>query len=296
VRWHSASLTEVPPILPRKAVVGVVNCNPETWKTFEKYIEVTNDFCAKAAENKADILVMTEMMNLYSSANMDDLAEEIPNGPTCKITSENAKRYNMYICNSIVEKRNDNLYNTAVLYDRNGELIGKYSKVHLYFPEEMDSGTVPGDEHPVFDLDFGRIGIVICYDNWFPESYRILALKGAELVLFPNAGYELKTLPARGIDNGIYIACSSMHHQSSVVNSLGNEILKLQTPYGENSVETIEIDLSQRPLPHANAGGIMNGSPGGKRIMRHSRSLKLYEEILEEISKLENYPSVYTWL
>ena len=299
VEWHSVTVSEAAPVLPRKAVIAVTKYHPETFGSPEKYMDFTNKICEKAASAKTDLLLFTEFANIYSGYS-EDMAEEISaDGATCRLISENAKKYNMYICAAIVEKRGEDLYNTAVIFDRNGEIAGKYSKVHLYFPEELLYGTVPGDEHPVFDLDFGRVGIVICYDNWFAESYRILGLKGAELVLLPNAGHEPKLLPARAIDNGVYIANSSTHQPSSVVNSFGDVILEI-AGYNECNEEkalgTVEIDLSQRPLPHANSGGNMNGSPGGKRLSRNSRSGKLYEEILKEIPVWENRDAIYTWI
>jgi len=298
VEWQSVSISEAPEIPARKAVVAVTKYHPEALGSLENYIDFTNNICLKAAENKTDILLFTEFANVYSSYS-ENFAEEIsPDSLTYKLISGNAKKYKMYICTCILEKCGNDLYNTAIIFDRNGEIIGKYSKVHLYFPEELLYGTVPGDEHPVFDLDFGRVGIVICYDNWFGESYRVLSLKGAELILFPNAGHEPKLIPARAIDNSVYVAVSSAHQTSAVVNSLGNVLIALDDYNGcdeEKTLAAAEIDLSQRPLPHANAGGNMNGSPGGKRLCRNSRSVRLYEEILKEISEWEKRGAVYTW-
>ncbi|MCL2095568.1 MAG: carbon-nitrogen hydrolase family protein [Oscillospiraceae bacterium] len=301
VEWSRVKLSETKPPPSRKAVVSVTKYNPQSLGSADNYISFTNKICGKAAACETDLLLFTEFANIYSANNkLEDLSEEIsPESLTYKLISENAAKYKMYICTAIMEKRGDDLYNTAVIFGRNGELIGQYSKVHLYFPEEILDGTTPGDEHPVFDLDFGRIGVVICYDNWFAESYRILGLKGAELILLPNAGYGTRTLPARAIDNGVYIAVSSIHDPACVANTTG-EILTEISGYNDCDVNKAfapaEIDLSQKPLPHANSGGNLNGSSGGKRLMRHSRSSKLYEEILKEVKTWENKGSVYTWL
>ncbi|MEM2146528.1 MAG: carbon-nitrogen hydrolase family protein, partial [Candidatus Jordarchaeaceae archaeon] len=116
---------------------------------------------------------------------------------------EKAKKYKAYICGCFYEREGDFAFNTAVLIDRKGRLVGKYRKTHPYWPEEPE-GVSPGDDFPVFDTELGKIGIIICYDSWFAETSRILGLKGADIILFPNAGYERKLIPARAIDNNVY--------------------------------------------------------------------------------------------
>ncbi len=104
----------------------------------------------------------------------------------------------------------DNVYNASYILDRNGEEVGRYRKVHLTHSEQK-KGIVNGKDFPVFDLDFGKVGIMICFDNYFPESARILGNRGAELVLYPLYGdtlipqWELK-MRARAIDNSMYVA------------------------------------------------------------------------------------------
>ena len=80
----------------------------------------------------------------------------------------------MYSVGCIYERDGDFIFNTAFLVDRAGELAGTYRKIHLYWPEERE-GVSPGNELPVFDLDLGRVGIMICYDSWFPETAKLLA-------------------------------------------------------------------------------------------------------------------------
>ena len=106
------------------------------------------------------------------------------------------------------------IYNTSYVLDRNGQEIGRYRKCHLTYREQLD-GIGTGTEFKVFDLDFGKVGIMICFDNYFPESARVLGLLGAELVLYPLYGdtlipqWELK-LRTRAIDNSMYIASTQI--------------------------------------------------------------------------------------
>ena len=117
---------------------------------------------------------------------------------------------------------------------------------------------------------------MICYDSWWPESARLLALKGAELVLFPNAGYEERILPARAIDNNVHILTASLYSPAVITNTLG-EALASST---QDGVLAAQVDLQHRPKCHPNAGGNLNPGPGGARWARNARSTRIYEEIL----------------
>ncbi|VAW18019.1 hypothetical protein MNBD_BACTEROID01-2122 [hydrothermal vent metagenome] len=76
----------------------------------------------------------------------------------------------------------------AILIDRKGQIVGKYHKTHLTVREQFIKSISPGNEYPVFRTDFGKVGLMVCYDNHFPEVARILAVKGAELIAYPSMG------------------------------------------------------------------------------------------------------------
>jgi predicted amidohydrolase len=105
------------------------------------------------------------------------------------------------------------IFNTAVLIDPEGELVGLHRKVHLWSSERRYFR--PGNEFPVFRIKIGRVGIGICYDLDFPETARILALSGAQIVFFPSAymkPYERQAdvyVQSRAAENGIYVAFSN---------------------------------------------------------------------------------------
>lgn len=141
-------------------------------------------------------------------------AETVP-GPTSLLFSEWAKRLNCHIAGGIHEQLEGNFYNTALILDRKGRLAGKYHKVHLTW-NESSGGIIPGDTFPVFALDFGRVGIAICWDNWFGESARMLRLNGAELMLVPIAGdgipeHRDHVWPARAAEQGMAAAFSACY-------------------------------------------------------------------------------------
>jgi predicted amidohydrolase len=209
-------------------------------------------------------------------------AETIP-GPTSERLSSKAREYRMNVCGCFYERDGSHVFNAAALFNRDGELIGKYRKIHPYWPEEVD-GCCPGDQLPVFSTDIGAVGLIICYDSWWAETTRLLALKGAELVLLPNAGYEPKLMPARAIDNGIYLAIASLYSPAAILNSMGE--LLAQT--SENGLITATLDLADRPSPHPNAGGTLNASPAGRRATRNAANGRIYRELLDEIGRWEN--------
>ena len=148
----------------------------------------------------------------------------------------------MYIVAGILEKKGNTVYNAAVLMDRNGDLAGLYHKVSLP-REEIDGGVTPGNSLPVFDTDFGKIGIMICWDVTFPEPARTLAFQGAEVIFLPIWGGHLTLAKARALENQVYLVSSSYDMESAIFDQEG-EIMKVATD--EKPIAVVEVDLSQR--------------------------------------------------
>jgi len=172
----------------------------------------------QAGRTGSDIALAGEVCNilfcrLKSKTQRLKYAERVP-GPTVKKFQRLAEKFRMHIVLPVAALIDGVLRNTALVIDRKGKIIGRYDKVHLT-RLEAKNGFVPGDTFPVFDLDFGRIGIMICHDNSFVESARILGLKGAEIIFWPHiqGGWgEVMwniTLASRAIDNCCYIVSSS---------------------------------------------------------------------------------------
>jgi predicted amidohydrolase len=142
----------------------------------------------KAAAAGAELVVLPELCNtgyvFQSRAEARALAEEVPAGPTSAPWMEIAARRKLHIVAGITERDGDRLYNAAVVIGPDG-FIGRYRKVHLWADEALY--FTPGDlGFPVFDTPLGRIGCHICYDCWFPESFRLAALQGAEIMCVPT--------------------------------------------------------------------------------------------------------------
>lgn len=142
----------------------------------------------EAAAAGADLIVLPELCNsgyvFASDEEARELAEPVPGGETCGLWAEAARRHDAHIVAGINERADDGLFNSAVVIGPGGH-VGTYRKVHLWNQENRFFR--PGDRgFPVFDTPLGRIGVLICYDGWFPESYRECALDRADIICVPT--------------------------------------------------------------------------------------------------------------
>jgi len=155
---------------------------------------------AEAAERGADLVLLPELhRSRYFCQREDpahfDLAEPIP-GPTTAALAAAAARHRLVVVGSVFERRAPGLHhNTAVVFDRDGSLAGRYRKMHI--PDDPGYGEkfyfTPGDLgfQPI-DTSLGRLGVLVCWDQWFPEAARLMAMAGAELLLYPTAiGWDM---------------------------------------------------------------------------------------------------------
>lgn len=152
----------------------------------ERVLTAIDGWCAKAAADKVQFVLFPELVvHGHCTPNTWELAEAVPNGPSVARLAEIAKRHRLVLCAGMSEKENDIVYNTQVVVGPNG-YIGKQRKLHLSRDEVFYYKG--GREIPVFDIGHLKLGIVICYDNQFPEVARVLALRGADLIVMPHAG------------------------------------------------------------------------------------------------------------
>jgi N-carbamoylputrescine amidase len=174
------------------------------------------ELATKAFDQQAQLIVAPEAcVSGYVFNNRQEAtecAESLPDGPTVKALAKLTAKYNGYIVAGLIEKEGELLYNTAVLVGPEG-FIGKYRKVHLW---DVDNTLYEaGNEFPVFDLPFGRLGISICYDGMFPEVARIYAAKGVDILCHPTnwvvvPGIAEETNPAWVFMAAGQAACSAI--------------------------------------------------------------------------------------
>lgn len=288
---ESISLEECDPVPACNVKVACTSgyTSLETWQS-------VLDF---AGENHTDIVLLPEYF-YHEFTRLPELKSiEDYNGPSCTLLAKQARKYGMYTAGTFVyrDESDGAVYNNAVLFDRTGKLLGQYYKNHP-FSSERDMGITPGVDVPVFHTDFGCVGMMTCYDSWFSDVAQLLALKGAEIILFPNAGYYRSLMPARAADNCVRIIASSSHDRCSIWDTAGVDVLnpnadpschsKCDDTFNDVICKTIEnveiviatLDLSKSPSPH-NWGGPLLSAPGGRRNRREQKQF-LWDQIKAE--------------
>lgn len=157
----------------------------------------------------ADLLVLPEMFNtgyqFVSKEEAFELAEEIPTGYTCRAMIDLARTRDMHLVFGIAERDGKRLFNSAAIVGPKG-FIGRYRKTHLFYEEKHF--FEPGDTgFRVFDIGIARLGVMICFDWWFPEAARCLALSGADIICHP-ANLVLygchRAMVTRSLENGVF--------------------------------------------------------------------------------------------
>jgi len=168
-------------------------------------------------------------------------------GETVTAISGLARNYNTYIISPMFRLTEDNKrMNSSILIDRKGEIAGIYDKVYPYWAEfDMEPPATPGEDAPVFETDFGRIGMAICFDANFPEVWKRLHQQGAELVLWSSAYSAGTSLQAHAINHNYYIVTSTLCSDCIVYDISGKEIHYSKKPEGIN-ISRIELDLDRR--------------------------------------------------
>ena len=253
--------------------IGLVQqtCGPD----IQKNLNATETEIRMAAQRGAKLVCLQELFSsLYfcQSENHDcfELAEPIP-GPTTERLQQLATELSIVIVAGLFERRTAGLFhNTAVVIESDGTLVGTYRKMHIpddpFFYEKFY--FTPGDlGFPCFETSVGKIGVCICWDQWFPEAARLTAMAGAEILIYPTAiGWLAEEkqqwgasqvsawqtmMRSHAIANGVFLVAPNRVGQEDAIEFWGNSFVA--DPYGnvlktasDNSAETlvVECDLS----------------------------------------------------
>lgn len=252
VLWKHVSVRTAPTPGPRNVKIGTVYLRPRQ-STPENNLKLWCEQIDAAGKLGLDIVCLGEAAtSVGTSASPKDVAEPVP-GPVTERFGEAARKNRIWVVVGLTERAGDVVYNTAVLFDRQGRIAGTYRKTHLP-REEWRQGVRPGREYPVFDTEFGRIAMQICYDWFFPEPTAILALNGAEIIFAPTWG---NTLPdeegkvdgetvfrVRARDNGVFMVPSVYSGNSLVIDPMGRI---LASSAGKAGLFWARVDLNRRP-------------------------------------------------
>lgn len=217
-------------------------CQMEVAGTSEENTERALRVLEKAARGKADIAVLPEMFNCpYGSGRFKEYAQNASESSSLREVSHKAAELGIYVfAGSIPEEEDGRIYNSCFVFDRDGKVIGRHRKLHLYDVDIkggirfIESETLAqGSDITVVDTEYCRIGVGICYDIRFPELARLMAIEGAEMLIFPsvfntvtgNAHWEL-LVRTRAVDNQTYVAAvSAARDNSSSYKAYGNSMI-----------------------------------------------------------------------
>ncbi|MEA4967314.1 MAG: carbon-nitrogen hydrolase [Bacteroidaceae bacterium] len=257
-----------------KVKVGLVQLS--CTKDKEYNIQKTIESIRKAAQKGANIVCLQELFSSLYFCDVEDyenfkLAEPIP-GKTTSMLEEIAKELGVVIIASMLEKRAHGLYfNTTAVIDADGIYLGKYRKMHI--PDDPGYYEkfyfTPGDTgYMTFKTKFGRIGVLICWDQWYPEAARITALMGAEILFYPTAIGWAKSQDnetnteqynawqtiqrSHAIANGVHVVSVNRTGEEGEMQFWGGSFVSnpfgtimYQAPHLEEDINVIEIDLEK---------------------------------------------------
>lgn len=265
----------------RSVKIGMIQlaCSSEPAENLGRTIEKIKESAAKGAQ----VIVLQELFQSLYFCDTEDytnfsLAESIP-GPATETLSELARSLKVVIVASLFEKRAEGLYhNTTAVLDADGTYLGKYRKMHI--PDDPGYYEkfyfTPGDlGYKVFPTRYGKIGVLICWDQWYPEAARITALMGADFLVYPTAiGWALSqneetnadqyhawqsVMKGHAVANGIPVVAVNRTGRegemqfwggSFITNAFGKVLF--QAPHLEESVsvQTIDLDLTDYYRTH----------------------------------------------
>lgn len=222
-------------------------CQTTVYKDKNKNLRNAERVIADAAASHVDMVVLPEMFVCPYNKKAIAAAAQPAGDEAWQAMSVAAKKNHVYlVAGSMPELENGNIYSTAYIFDRNGEQIGRYRKMHMFDIDVKDGVSyresdivTPGSEVTVVDTEFGPIGIAICYDVRFPEFFRIMGSKGAKAVIIP-ASFNRTTGPAhwellmraRAIDQEFYVlGCAAAGDWTAAYNGWGHSIAV--SPWGK---------------------------------------------------------------
>ena len=248
VEWSAVQFAPTAVPQGRKVRLAAVHYKP-TGESPTGNLREYESFIAEAARQQADLVVLGETITLVGPERpkYEDIAEPIP-GPSTKYFGSLAKRHGLHIVVGLYERDKHLIYNVAVLLRPDGTLLGKYRKVCLP-RNEAAAGVTPGEDYPVFETSFGNVGMMVCYDGFFPEVARELTNNGAEVIAWPVWGCNPELASARACENHVYIVSSTYEDISrnwmltAVYDHDGSTLAKAEK-WG--TVVTAEVDLDAR--------------------------------------------------
>lgn len=244
----------------------------------------------RAVARGAEFLVTIECVNQsvrHFDRRFDFLAEgcEPADGPWIRRFRAFCRKRRVYAVAGLLTARRGCAYNSAILFGPDGSLVGCYDKVHL--PAGEDQYVTPGRSFPVFKTRHGTVGMLVCWDMQYPESARILALKGADVIALPTWGWELRYGPARAYENQVTIAAAmgvpcgmpiwDGCNPSCIVNAMGEVVAQGRMDRPGEVMADVDI---RREVPPQYGAGEITGMHSMRQIRLSQRRPDVYGELL----------------
>ncbi|MEO1982747.1 MAG: carbon-nitrogen hydrolase family protein [Fuerstiella sp.] len=253
VVWKDVRLEPVAAPDPRPVKLATIHLQPREGKTpAEKRIQFAS-LIADAATQGADLIVLPETLTVYGTGlTYAECAENVP-GPSTDYFGKLARQYDTHIVAGLLERDKHLIYNVSVLLGPDGNIIGKNRKTTL--PRgEIVGGITPGNEYPVLQTRFGKVGMMICYDGFFPEVARELTKNGAEVIAWPVWGCNPMLGAARACENHVYVVSSTYTDASRdwmITGIYGHDGKVLSQAKTWGSVAITEVDLNKPMYWHS---------------------------------------------
>ena len=232
-----------------KVRIGMLKAMPGKWDVVGNWEAFEGQFEAHGAD--VDVFVTPEcFLDGYAVTEEDwsverfaSVAQDIEESDYIRRVCEMAQKAQTYVVFGFTEKRSGYFYNAALLVGRDGEVMGRYYKTHL---QAHDHRFQRGDDLPVYDLDFGQVGMVICADRRWPESIRTLRLKGAQICLMPTYGMRHEEnewwMRTRSYENQMFV-CFAHPNVAFITDPKGKVAAKLQSNVTDVLIH--EMDLAE---------------------------------------------------
>ena len=245
---------------PRKVIVGTTIQSfwgpyPGLRSRLEQLAGIVDQMAAEAKKNygrRLDLAILPETA-VTGEAGDDAVAHSVSfEGEVKDAFTRKAREHSCYIVVPtylLDPKGRKRCSNAALLVGRDGEVLGTYHKTHLVVSLErgtMEGGATPGDALPVFDCDFGKLGIQICYDMEFGDGWAELARRGAELIAWPTQSPQTSQPASRAREQRCYIVSSTWRHNASIFEPTGKIAAQIKPP---QSILAYQLDLSYALLP-----------------------------------------------
>ena len=227
--------------MPRKVRITVTSFFPWAVRRPDENRADAVSFVDAAGREQADLVCLPETL-LQAGIPREErpIGEPIP-GPTFDLLAERARSNRVNVIAGLVERSDGQNHNVAVAIDRGGRLVGRYAKIHPTINECLEQRIVPGSASAVVDLDFGRVGLAICYDIGWPALWQELADRGAELVVWPSAydgGFPLQAYAW----THFYYVVSSVWGQHARVIDITGRVLASTSKFHRLASETIDLE------------------------------------------------------